>query len=66
MKIMMTRGNGRVEDLRTKENLIKVLKATNKKDGSAKLNNNQYGAIANTIMSGKTVKFCGRKFEVYA
>lgn len=66
MKIMMTRTDGRVEDLRTKQNLIRVLKATNKKENGRELNDNQFFAIATRIVKGEITTFCGRRFEVCA
>lgn len=64
MEILMIRSDGRLEDLKTRTNLVRVLKATNKKSGTRILTDAQIGAIATNIMNGKQNEFCGRLFEV--
>lgn len=64
MQILMVRSDARLEDLKTRANLIRVLKATNKKSGTRELTDKQIGAIASAIIAGKQTEFCGRLFEV--
>lgn len=62
----MIRSDGRYEELKNRDVLVKVLYNTNKKSGSRTMTYAQCGEVANRIISGKQNDFCGRLFEVRA
>ena len=62
MRIMMLRSNGRVENLKTRDNLIRVLYATNKKSGTRPMTYAQCSKVADRIIDTGTIEFCGRLF----
>ena len=66
MRIMMLRNDGRVEDLRSRDNLVRVLYLTNKKDGTRPMTYAQCGAVADKVINNGTLEFCNRIFTCEA
>lgn len=62
----MIRSDSRYEEIKDRDRLVKILYLTNKKSGTRPMTYKQCGAVADTIISGKTTQFCGRLFEVRA